>query len=175
MHNLIPANTGNRKGMCITLQYCISSQKPPRFRLAVRGVITAAILVFLSACGGYHSEHVYKLYPGPELPDSGVATLKFGNGVYAVEIDGLKVSSADYGAIKLVPGVHTIRWEAMFLVSVMVNASGFDSAEADKVAILSAGHTYTIEAGRTTGHGYRMYLWIENTETGEVVAGVKKP
>lgn len=161
--------------MLIILQCYTSSKKSLRFKLVTRSVITVVIVVFLSACGGYHSEHVYKLYPGPELPDSGVATLKFGNGVHAVEIDGLKVSSADYGAIKLVPGVHAIRWEAIFLVSVMVNASGFDSAEADKMAILSAGHTYTIEADRTTGHGYRMYLWIENTETGEVVAGVKKP
>ena len=54
------------------------------------------IVLLLSACGGYHSEHVYKLYPGPELPESDIATLKFGKGVYAVEIDGLKVSSADY-------------------------------------------------------------------------------
>ena len=56
----------------------------------------------------------------------------------------------------------------------MVNASGFDSAETDKMATLAVGHTYSIEADRTTGHGYRMFLWIEDGETGEVVAGVKK-
>jgi hypothetical protein len=161
--------------MFFIIQCNTSSQKSLCFKLATHSVITVAIFVLLSACGGYHSQYVYKLYPGPELPDSDVATLKFGNGVHAVEIDGLKVSSTDYGAIKLVPGVHSIRWEAMFLVSVMVNASGFDSAETNKIASLSAGHTYTIEADRTTGHGYRMYLWIENVETGEVVAGVKKP
>ena len=109
------------------------------------------------------------------MPDSDVATLKFGNGVYVVEIDGLRVSATDYGEVKLLSGVHTIRWEATFMVSVMVNSSGFDRAEIDNVAILSAGHTYTLEADRTTGHGYRMYLWIEDAKTGEVVAGVRKP
>jgi len=161
--------------MFIMLQCYTSSQKFLYFKLATRSVITAVIVVLVSACGSYRSEYVYKLYPGPELPDSDVATLKFGGGVYAVEIDGLKVTSADYGSVKLLPGVHTIRWESMFIVSVMVNASGFDRAEADKAAILSAGHTYTLEADRTTGHGYRMYLWIEDTETGEAVAGVRKP
>jgi hypothetical protein len=160
----------------LTMDECnTSSRRILRLKSVARDVITAAIFFFLSACGAHHSQYVYKLYPGPELTDSDVATLKFGKGVYVVEIDGLKVSSADYGTIKLVPGKHSIRWEAMFLVSVMVNSSGFDSAEADKKVNLSAGHTYTIEADRTTGPGYRMYLWIENTDTGEVVAGAKKP
>jgi len=159
-----------------TLFQChTGSQKSFRYKLVVRCVITVAIIVLVSACGSYRSDHVYKLYPGPELPDSDVATLKFGNGVYVVEIDGLRVSATDYGEVKLLSGVHTIRWEATFMVSVMVNSSGFDRAEIDNVAILSAGHTYTLEADRTTGHGYRMYLWIEDAKTGEVVAGVRKP
>lgn len=144
-----------------------------RIKTAARYIITAAVLISLSACGSHHSQHVYKLYPGPDLPDSDVATLVFGEGVYAVEIDGLKVSSSDYGEIKLTPGEHYIRWGATFLVSVMVNASGFDRAETDNVTNLLAGHTYTIQADRTTGHGYRMYLWIEDALTGEVVAGTK--
>lgn len=148
---------------------------PFRFHPTARCLVTVAIIVLMSACGSYRSDHVYKLYPGPELPDSDVATLKFGNLVYVVEIDGLRVSAADYGAVKLLPGVHSIQWEATFVVSVMVNASGFDRAEVDNVALLSAGHKYILEADRTTGHGYRMYLWIEDAETGEVVAGVRKP
>lgn len=161
-------------GMLTLIQCDTHRQKFIRSMFSCRSVIIVAIFVSLSACGSLHSQHVYKLYPGPILPDSEVATLKFGSGVHTVEVDGLKVSSADYGTIKLVPGEHRIRWESMFIVSVMVNASGFDSAEADNMANLAAGHTYSIEADRTTGHGYSMYLWIEDAETGEVVAGVKK-
>jgi hypothetical protein len=43
----------------------------------------------------------------------------------------------------------------------------------NNVTNLVAGHTYIIQADRTTGYGYRMYLWIEDAETGEVVAGTK--
>ena len=159
----------------LTLIRCnTNSQKFIRSIFAGRSVIIAVIFVVISACCACHSQYVYKLYPGPTLPDSNVATLKFGSGVHAVEIDGLRVSSADYGTIKLMPGQHRIQWESTFIVSVMVNASGFDSAETDKMATLAVGHTYSIEADRTTGHGYRMFLWIEDGETGEVVAGVKK-
>ena len=161
--------------MFTLFQYHTGSQKSLCFRLAARCFLAAVIVAIVSACGSYRSDHVYKLYPGQELPDSDVATLKFGNGVYIVEIDDLRVSAADYGAVKLLPGVHTIRWEATFMVSVMVNASGFDRAELENGALLSAGHTYILEADRTTGHGYRMYLWIEDAKTGEVVAGVRKP
>lgn len=156
-------------------QYPMNRAKSLRIQLATAWLITAAFAVLLSACGGSHSKHAYKLYPGPVLPDSDVATLKFGNRVHAVEIDGLTVSSADYGEIKLKPGPHTIRWGTKFIVSVLINSSGFDSAIADNDVTLAAGHTYSIEADRTTGHGYRMYLWIEDAETGQVVAGTKKP
>ena len=144
-----------------------------RIRSVARDVILAAMVVSLAACGSTRSQHVYKLYPGPELPDSDVATMIFGDGVFAVEIDGLKVSSSDYGTIKLSPGEHSIRWGATFLVSVMVNSSGFDHAETENVTDLVAGHTYIIQSDRTTGHSYRMYLWIEDAETGEAVAGTR--
>jgi hypothetical protein len=147
--------------------------RPLHIKTVVRHIIFTAVFITLSSCGSHHSQHVYKLYPGPELPDSDVATLVFGEGVYAVEIDGLKVSSSDYGEIKLTPGEHHIRWGATFLISVMVNASGFDRIETGNDANLVAGHTYTIHADRTTGYGYRMYLWVEDTETGEVIAGTK--
>ena len=38
-----------------------------------------------------------------------------------------------------------------------------------------AGHTYKLCADRTTGHGYRVYHWIEDRTAGRIVYGEKKP
>ena len=40
---------------------------------------------------------------------------------------------------------------------------------------MKAGHAYVLKADRAAGHGYRTYLWIEDTDSGEVIAGTKKP
>lgn len=120
------------------------------------------------------SSQVYKLYPGKIRPDSELVTLKFGDEVRELVIDGMKVRRSDYGERKIIPGRHEISWGAEFMVSVMVNASGWAETSTTKVVDLEAGHSYAINADRTTGHGYQMYVWIEDAETGEVVAGVRK-
>lgn len=136
--------------------------------------LVSAALLLLSACGTLHETGVYKLYPGPERPDSELATLAFGDRVYTMEVDGLKVSSGDYSEVKLLPGEHRINWGATFGVSVMVNPAMFDRADAEQVVKLAAGHRYRVQADRTTGAGYRMFVWIEDAASGEVVAGQKK-
>jgi hypothetical protein len=128
----------------------------------------------LSSCG-YTNHHIYKLYPGPVLPDSEVATLQFDSGIFEVTIDGMKVKRSDYQEIKLKPGAHEIHWGATFLVSVLIDADGYDRDETTNTVQLKAGHTYTLHKDRTTGHGYEMYLWMTDDTTGEVVAGEKKP
>jgi hypothetical protein len=107
--------------------------------------------------------------------DEELATIEFGRRVYAVRIDGFEVSSADYGRVNLLPGNHQVSWDAEFGVSVLVNPSGWDTTEVDLTVNLLAGHAYTVNADRTTGPGYRMYLWMEDASSGEVIAGTKKP
>jgi len=142
-------------------------------RLFLRLAFTFISFGFLVSCAT-SSDQVYKLYPGKIRPDSEVATLKFGPRVHEFIIDGMKVRRSDYGEIKINEGRHEISWGAEFMVSVMVNASGWDETSATKMVEFVAGHSYTVNADRTTGHGYQMYLWIEDAETGEVVAGINK-
>lgn len=132
------------------------------------------LLLLVTSCS-YSNQHVYKLYPGPERPDSDVVTLQFGPGVFEVIIDGMKVSRADYQQIKLIQGEHQINWGAEYFISVLIDADGFDQATTAHKALLIAGHTYTLNRDRTTGPGYEMYLWMTDDTTGKVVAGEIKP
>ena len=101
-------------------------------------------------------------------------TLQLGSASEVI-IDSMKVDHSDYGTVVMLPGPHEIRWNTWFGVSVLVEPSGFATRKAGHVVDLKAGHTYILKADRTTGHGYRTYLWIEDTSTGEVIAGTKKP
>ena len=118
--------------------------------------------------------HVYKLYPGPERPQSEIATVKLVSAYYA-QIDGLMVSSGEYRQAVLLPGEHEIHWGQWFAVSVMVDPDMFSEGGLTAVVNLEAGHTYELHADRTHGHGYRKYFWITDAATGDVVAGEKKP
>ena len=145
----------------------------------------ATVLVLLAGCyvgpgapllysddDGRH--HVYKLYPGKELLQSELATIKL-TSVYYVQIDGLRVNRMDYEQVRLLPGKHEIYWGKWFAVSVMVDPDMFSEGGLTAVVELEAGHTYELHADRTTGHGYRKYFWITDAVSGEVVAGEKKP
>jgi hypothetical protein len=125
-------------------------------------VLVISTLLLLSACGTLHEAGVYKLYPGPALPDSEVATLEFGSNVFAMEINDLKVHSNDYSSIKLAPGTYKIRWDASFEVGMVFSLD------------LLAGHRYTANAERGFRPSDREFLWIEDITTEEVVAGNKK-
>ncbi len=94
---------------------------------------------------------------------------------YYAKIDGFKVERADYQQVLLLPGKHEIRWGKWFAISVMVDPSMLREGEGEVVADLLAGHTYELHADRTTGHGYKMFFWIEDAESGEVIAGTRKP
>lgn len=143
------------------------------------GIVLALLIAVLGslALGGCATQNaaVYKLYPGPTLPDAEISTLRFGDGVHALRLDGLSVHSGDYGAIQVLPGQHHLAYGATFAVSVMVNPNMVDSTDTSHTVDLVAGHHYAIQADRTTGHGYRMYLWIEDLQSGEVIAGEKMP
>lgn len=118
--------------------------------------------------------HVYKLYPGEQLPDSKVVKIKLSEAYFA-QIDGLLVNRADYEQVHVLPGEHEIRWGRWFAVSVMVDPDMFDEGGHTALVELKAGHTYELHADRTTGHGYEKYFWMTDAATGEVVAGDKKP
>jgi hypothetical protein len=128
--------------------------------------------VLVAACAT--TPHSYKLYPGPERPIFELAVVRLAD-AGITEVDGREATHGDWTEVHVLPGTHTIRWEREFLVSVLVEGSGFatggDSAELE----LEAGHVYALRADRTTGPGYRMYFWIVDETTREVVAGTPKP
>ena len=96
-------------------------------------------------------------------------------GVDFVVIDGLQVNRADYTRALLLPGKHQVAINKTFGFSVMVEPSMMGSFENALNVTLAAGKVYSVKGDRTHGHDYRIYLWIEEQESGEVVAGQKKP
>jgi len=121
-----------------------------------------------------NSIHAYKLYPGEALPDSQIAKVKLTESYYAY-VDGFLVNKMDYEEVHLLPGEHKIRWGRGFAISVLVNPSMYGEGQEEAVVNLKAGHTYELHADRTHGRGYQFYFWIRDAQTGEVVAGAKKP
>ena len=133
------------------------------------------LVAVLSGCAAGSAEtFAYKLYPGPQRPAAELAILKLGD-AQAVEIDGRPVSHADWTEVHLLPGTHAVRWQTEFLVSVMVEPSGFATGGREAEADLEAGRVYVLRSDRTTGPGYRMYFWIEDADGGHVVTGEAKP
>jgi hypothetical protein len=127
------------------------------------------LFTLVSCAQNKTSSLTYKFYPGKTLQNSEVATLTFGERVDEFLVDGMKVKRTDFGSITLKPGVHEIEWKYRFAVSVLVNSTGWDEIEAATSIPLEAGHVYSINADRTTGRGYRMFLWISDETTGKQV------
>jgi len=138
--------------------------------LAFQVNILVLFLVLLSGCATPESV-VYKLYPGPNRPDSGVATLELYNASSAV-IDGFRVSRGDYSKVHLLPGKHYVTWTSVHGVSVLVEPSGFAQGGSQHLITMEEGHTYRLRSSRTTGPGYVIDHWIEDRTKGSVIRRV---
>jgi hypothetical protein len=98
-----------------------------------------------------------------------------GRAGWAIIDDMYYVEATKFCAVKLHPGVHRIKWISTFGVSVMVEPAGYATYVTTSKVALEAGHIYELQADRTTGSGYKVYLWIEDITTGRIVDGKKKP
>ena len=132
--------------------------------------LTSLLLV---ACAAL-PETPYKLYPGPVQPDSDIAIVRLGD-AGAAKFDGRIAARGDWSEVLLLPGEHLIEWQTEFGVSVLVEPSGFATGGNEAKVMLVAGHVYTLRADRTTGPGYRMFFWIRDDTTQQVIAGTPKP
>jgi len=140
-----------------------------------RLLVVLGLTALLAACAsGPRETHVYKLYPGSARPAAALAIVRLGDAGRA-EFDGRPASSRDWTEVHLLPGEHRIRWQSEFGVSVMIEPSGFATGGNEAAVTLVAGHVYTLRADRTTGTGYRIYLWIRDETSGDVIAGKPKP
>lgn len=139
------------------------------------GLVSGLLLGVLLGCAGRSIEtFAYKLYPGPARTQSEIAIVRLGD-AHEFEIDGRLVSHADWTEVHVLPGSHVLRWQTEFLVSAMIEPSGFAAGGREAAVVLQPGHVYVLRSDRTTGPGYRMFFWIEDAETGHVVAGSAKP
>lgn len=133
------------------------------------------LLLFLAGCAAGVPKGVYRAHYGTESPESELATLDMGAAYEVIIDDRYYVSGRKYGTVKMPAGDHRIQWSTWFGVSVMVEPSGHASFGIVSDVTLEAGHTYRLCADRTTGHGYRVYHWIEDRTTGRIVYGERKP
>lgn len=133
------------------------------------------LLALLTGCASSPPRAVYRAHFGTEPSESEVATLDLGEAAEAIIDDMYYVSRTRHDAVKLASGEHRIQWTSTFGVSVLVEPAGYASFGIVSKVRLEAGRTYRLSADRTTGHGYRVYLWIEDTATGQVIHGTKKP
>lgn len=116
----------------------------------------------------------YKLYPGPVRPAAEFAIVQMGD-AGAAEFDGRAASARDWTEVHLLPGEHRIRWQTEFGVSAMVDPAMFVTGGNEASVTLAAGHVYSLRADRTTGPGYRLFFWITDDTSREIVAGEPKP
>lgn len=55
----------------------------------------------------------------------------------------------------------------------MVDPSGSFTQDWGTDVTLEAGHTYTVHAKRTIGHGYKIYSWITDDTLSELIWGTE--
>jgi hypothetical protein len=147
--------------------------RPGHFTAALGWVLL--LLLIFSGCAANNPKEVYRAYYGVEPLEGELATLDPGAAYEMIIDDRYYVSRGKYGTVKLPAGTHRIWWATSFGVSVMVEPSGYASFGIISNVSLEAGHTYKLCADRTTGHGYRVYHWVEDMTTGRIVYGEKKP
>jgi hypothetical protein len=145
------------------------------------GDLTTALsfmLIFFSillGCAADQPKEVYRGYVATEQSESELATLDLGRADEVTIDDMYVISRGKYSTVKLLAGVHRIKWEWEFGFSVMVESSGFKAFGRFSNVNFEAGHTYKLSADRTHGQGYRVYFWIEDITSGKIVWGEKKP
>jgi hypothetical protein len=133
------------------------------------------LLLIIAGCAAGAPKGIYRAHYGAVPPERELSTLDMGAAYELIIDERYYVSGRKYGAVRLPAGDHRIWWATSFGVSVMVEPSGQAAFGIVSDVSLEAGHTYRLCADRTTGHGYRVYHWIEDRTAGRVVWGEKKP
>lgn len=146
--------------------------------LALATLVIVGLLTIIASASAPKLEPL-KAYEGDERPDSEVATLKFASkSIIWMEIDGKRLEDPArelfYNEAKVLPGTHDIRWLAGWGFSFLVNPRMYGEFENSARINLEPGHIYTLHAKRTYGYGYRVFMWIRDEATTQVVAGTPK-
>lgn len=140
----------------------------------MRGVLLVVLAGLVSSATAAEST-IYRAYSGPERPEKEVASLGLGDADWVRIDSGPRLEKKTHEVIKLLPGEYQIEWCEKFAVSAMIDLSMSAAYVAREDVVLEAGHGYVLGADRTTGSGYRTFMWIEDEGTHEIIAGFKKP
>jgi hypothetical protein len=132
--------------------------------------------LLLGSCAG-PTPDVYKSQLSQASPESPIAIFRAESAAFQ-EIDGSRLEHPDpnkyYHEAHLPPGPHDVTLRRWFGVSVLVVPRGYIETVSRSFTVdMKADHVYELHADRTTGHGFRVYFWIEDATTKEVVAGTK--
>lgn len=141
--------------------------------MTVIACIVFISLLILAGCAT--PKEVYLGYSGIDIREDELCTLDITQAPEVVIDDMYYVGAGKYGTVKLTAGAHKIKWVSHFVVSVLVEPSGHAAFSIISDVTFEAGHAYKLLNDRTTGRGYKVYFWIEDTTTGETVWGRKKP
>ena len=127
-----------------------------------------------AGCAGQIPD-VYHGYPGEVRPDTELAIVR-GVSAVLVKVDGKPLNphpdpNKYYHEARLLPGQHTLTLYSYFMVSIFIVPKGSIEVTSSFSLDLEAGHVYELHGDRTTGAGFRVFMWIEDASTGEVIAG----
>lgn len=134
-----------------------------------------SLFLHLLGCSANPPKEAYRAIYRGALSESELAVVDLGAAHKVIIDDQYFVSREKYGTVELPAGAHRIAWMTECASSVMVEPQGFAAYGVVSDVALEAGHAYRLSADRTHGTGYRIYHWIEDTTTGRVVFGEKKP
>lgn len=153
-------------------------------KIVIFFIISIVAALALIACGArQHATEEYKAYSGAVKNTDEIASILMlvkddtkdyvNDYVDWVMIDKNKIDHRKYGEIRIMPGIYQVEWGRVFNISPMIKASGEEERSWITHLTLEAGHTYTIHARRTVGHGYILYSWITDDTAGQVIWGHK--
>jgi hypothetical protein len=137
-----------------------------------------SVLIFLfifSGCSPALPKEAYRAYYDAEPTENELATLDMGTAAQVIIDDMHLVSGREYRTVKLIAGIHKVKWASLFRISLLVEPTGIAGSGRISRINFEPGHTYKFFQDRTTGYGYKLYTWVEDMTTGKVVDGEKIP
>jgi hypothetical protein len=118
----------------------------------------------------------WKAYPGPELPKEKIATIKIEQrlftGIGILKVDGKKPDKIRVeDIIEVLPGEHTLE------VTLRSIPGGLLSPTYKRIITFKAeaGHVYIVSGMKKKWGGKKIWFWIKDMETNEVLDGRKPP
>lgn len=123
----------------------------------------------MCGCAADDQLYVYKLYPGPQLAETEVATIRFGSRVFAARVDGLEFRPGDYDRVHVLPGEHLIDWHGDFWDSYDSDGSDNFTKDACATVDLEKGVVYILGAGDTEMSELELKYWIQAENSGAIL------